>query len=399
MASSPVRLGDFVSLVRGTTYKSSRLGEPGPVLLGLASIQRDGGFRDNNLKTYGGESPDRLTLEPGDLYVSLKDVTQSGDLLGAVARVPKHITKGRLTQDTVRLQFAGDVGWRDYVYWVLRTPEYRSYCRSRAIGTTNLSLSRADFLDFEVPPMNETRSTMVALLESLDDKIELNRKMSRTLDETAQAIFRSLFLRLDGIPDGWSLRPLDSLGEFRNGLAMQRFPSQPGRPTLPVIKIAQLRAASVAGADAASADLDSKYIVEDGDLLFSWSGSLEAVRWTGGTGALNQHVFKVTSSEYPLWFLYFWIHEHLPDFRRTAAGKATTMGHINRGHLTQAMAAVPPPEVLDEANRTIQPLVDRSILARLECRTLALIRDSVLPCLLFAERSAPGAQIVVEEVI
>ena len=71
-----VTLGHFVSLVRGTTYKSAQLGQPGPVLLGLASIRPEGGFRDDNLKTYGGDTPRKLRLTAGDMYVSLKDVTQ-----------------------------------------------------------------------------------------------------------------------------------------------------------------------------------------------------------------------------------------------------------------------------------------------------------------------------------
>jgi type I restriction enzyme S subunit len=66
-------LGEVVSLVRGTTYKSALLGQPGPVLLGLGTIQRNGGFRDDSLKTYGGESAAKQLLVPGDLYVSLKD--------------------------------------------------------------------------------------------------------------------------------------------------------------------------------------------------------------------------------------------------------------------------------------------------------------------------------------
>src|SRR5438046_714898 len=145
-------LGDFVTLQRGTTYKSALLGQPGPVLLGLASIQRNGGFRNDNLKTYGGDSPDKLLLRPGDIYVSLKDVTQSADLLGAIARVPPHIQTGRVTQDTVKLTFVRkDVPSR-YVYWLLRTPAYREYCRAHAIGTTNLSISREDFLAFPIPP-------------------------------------------------------------------------------------------------------------------------------------------------------------------------------------------------------------------------------------------------------
>ena len=89
-------LRDFVSLQRGTTYKGALVGLPGPVLLGLASIEPNGGFRYGGFKTYGGDCPEKISLKSGDLYVSLKDVTQSGDLLGSIARVPSDIESGRL---------------------------------------------------------------------------------------------------------------------------------------------------------------------------------------------------------------------------------------------------------------------------------------------------------------
>ena len=129
-------LADYFTLQRGTTYKSRLLGQPGPVLLGLATIQRNGGFRTDSLQTYGGDSPDKLIVQPGELYLSLKDVTQSADLLGAVARLPRDHPPGRLTQDTVKLEPKGADVPLDYLYWLLRTPQYRSYCRSRATGTT-----------------------------------------------------------------------------------------------------------------------------------------------------------------------------------------------------------------------------------------------------------------------
>ena len=191
---APLTLGDVVTLQRGTTYKSALLGQPGPILLGLASIQRNGGFRDDNLKTYGGDSPERLTLRPGDIYVSLKDVTQSADLLGAIARVPPHIPIGRVTQDTVRLTFIRkDVPSR-YLYWLLRTPAYREYCRAHAIGTTNLSIAREDFLAFPVPQPKEREFTLVETLDALDDKIQLNRRMNATLEAIAGALFHNWFV-------------------------------------------------------------------------------------------------------------------------------------------------------------------------------------------------------------
>lgn len=195
----PSKLGDVVTLVRGNTYKSALLGQPGPVLLGLASIRRDGGFRGDSLKTYGGESAEKMLLRPGDLYVSLKDVTQSGDLLGSVARLPQHVPLGRLTQDTVKLNLSGQAYPAELLYWVLRAPEYRSYCRERAIGTTNLSLSRDDFLSFELPAASEERMELVALLEALEARVGLLRQTNATLESIAQGLFKSWFIDFDPV--------------------------------------------------------------------------------------------------------------------------------------------------------------------------------------------------------
>ena len=187
-----MRLGDLVTLVRGTTYQSRLLDQPGPVLLGLASILPNGGFRRGSLRTYAGESPEKLLMRPGDLYVSLKDVTQSGDLLGSVARVPVDILLGRLTQDTAKLVLRQGSPPAAYIYWLLRTPDYRDYCRERAIGTTNLSLSREDFFAFPVVPPNPERLALIALLEAVENKIELNQRNNRTLGDLRNTLLGPL---------------------------------------------------------------------------------------------------------------------------------------------------------------------------------------------------------------
>jgi type I restriction enzyme S subunit len=191
-------LGDLVKLQRGNTYDSRLLGAPGPVLLGLASIRPNGGFRDEALRTYGGDSPAKLLLHPGDLYVSLKDVTQSGDLLGAIARVPQSVPVGRLTQDTVALLPKSSDVPMDFIYWSLRTPQYRGYCRARAMGTTNLSLAREDFLSFEVGQVSTEKQWLVALLQALEDKIGHNRKTSAQVEELIHATYVSRWRTNDG---------------------------------------------------------------------------------------------------------------------------------------------------------------------------------------------------------
>jgi restriction endonuclease S subunit len=198
-SKEPNVVGSFVSLLRGTTYKGSLLGEDGPYLLGLASIQRNGGFRSDSLKRYSGETSEKLLLYPRDIFVSLKDVTQSADLLGAVARVPNEISVGRLTQDTVKLIFDGEKIPHGYLYWLLRTQEYRNYCKSHATGTTNLGLSREDFLSFPVPEFNKFRQLIVEALEAVESKIELNRQINQTLEHIAQTIFKSWFVDFEPV--------------------------------------------------------------------------------------------------------------------------------------------------------------------------------------------------------
>ena len=128
---------DYVTLIRGITYEGNLVGRPGPALLGLGSIRPGGGFREGDFKTYGGDCPPKLMLSPGDLFVSLKGATKDGKMIGSVARVPSSVPSGRLTQDTVKLEFrnADKEEKSSYLYWVLRTPQYRAYCDGRAMGS------------------------------------------------------------------------------------------------------------------------------------------------------------------------------------------------------------------------------------------------------------------------
>ncbi len=267
--------------------------------------------------------------------------------------------------------------------------------------------------------------------------------MNRTLEEMARAIFKSWFVDFDPvrakaavrrehpdwtnaqvsraacpnlkpeiaelfpdsfvdselgeIPEGWEVASLDRTAHFLNGLALQKYPPT-GDESLPVIKIAQLRAGNTAGADRCNTDVPSEYVVEDGDVLFSWSGSLECVLWTGGKGALNQHLFKVTSDRYHKWFYYLWVHHHLPQFRHIAAGKATTMGHIQRHHLSDAKVVIPSQPLDSRMTDLLEPIIEQIVQNSIQSRTLAALRDALLPKLISGELRVPDAERIVRRV-
>lgn len=199
------------------------------------------------------------------------------------------------------------------------------------------------------------------------------------------------------IPEGWEVKPLDEIANFLNGLASQKFPPRNDGSDLPVIKIAQLRRGSTDGSALANDDVNDKFKIENRDLLFSWSGTLEVVFWFGGKGALNQHLFKVTSDAYPDWFVYLWLLQHLEEFRLIAKSKATTMGHIKRSHLKSATVAIPSQKPLEFANGFFQPIFDLQANAKIESNKLAALRDYLLPRLLSGQVRVRDAEAAVED--
>ena len=283
------------------------------------------------------------------------------------------------------------------------------------ITVTNLSLKQILLPDLL------TQKKISLIMKNIEAKIATNNALSKTLEDIAQTIFKSWFTDFDPvkaklagekpvgmdsvtaalfpdsmvdselglIPKGWEVRSLDEISEYLNGLAMQKFPVTDEDEQLPVIKIAQLRAGNTQGADVASGLLDARFIIKDGDILFSWSGTLEVEIWAGGPGALNQHLFKVSGETVPDWYSYLSTKSFLSFFREIASGKATTMGHIQRGHLSESKLAIPNLELLNRATEIIEPLISLKIKTSIESRNLAEIRDSLLPRLISGEQQIP----------
>jgi len=229
----------------------------------------------------------------------------------------------------------------------------------------------------------EERTTIALILSAFDDKIELNRRMNRTLEAMAQAIFKSWFVdfepvrakasakdagadsagieraamaaiagrsieeaiarqdffedltpenreslaqtaaifpdtfqdsELGEIPEGWAVRSLDNVANYQNGLALQNYRPQEGEDPLPIVKIANLKTGEPSWDELASPSINPYCILDDGDVVFSWSGSLMVTLWCGGRAALNQHLFRVTSVEFPKWFYFYWTKKHLAGF-------------------------------------------------------------------------------------
>ena len=139
----------------------------------------------------------------------------------------------------------------------------------------------------------------------------------------------------------YTIKNLTEIAIFTNGLPMQKY--RPiGTEHLKVLKIKELgQGFCDNNSDICDTNIDDLFIVKNGDIVFSWSGTLLVEIWQGETCGLNQHLYKVTSKDYPKWFYYYWLNFHLPNFKNIAYSKATTMGHIKREDLFNAKVKTP----------------------------------------------------------
>ena len=252
-------------------------------------------------------------------------------------------------------------------------------------------------------PSQKAQKNIVSILASLDRKIELNNKINADLEEMAQAIFKNWFVdfepfkdgkfvdsELGMIPEGWKVGTLTEIASYMNGLAMQKFPPENNEDSLPVLKIKELgQGFCGTDSDRCSCNIKDECKIHNGDVIFSWSGTLLVDVWCGGDCGLNQHLFKVTSKDYPKWFYYYWTKHHLQEFIHIAKDKAVTMGRIKRGHLEEAMVAIPDNDSMVKAHELFEPILSKMISLRLEKSRLSLLRDTLLPRLMSGEIEVP----------
>ena len=270
-----------------------------------------------------------------------------------------------------------------FIYYLLKELNLKNYSSGSAVPTLNRN--HIHNLEILVPLLKEQQK-ISKILSSLDEKIEINRKINENLEEQAKEIFLENFVRNEKNYTNWEKVSLIDIANYLNGLAMQKYRPKENEESLPVLKIKELRqGVTDKGSELCSCNIDSNYIINNGDIIFSWSGSLLVDIWCGGTCGLNQHLFKVTSDKYEKWFYYLWTKYHLDEFILIAKDKATTMGHIKRENLKNAQVLIPSDEEYKKLTLILKPMIDLIIDIKIQIQKLSSIRDELLPKLMTGE--------------
>ena len=276
---------------------------------------------------------------------------------------------------------------QEFLYYQVFSDRFVEYIKAVQTGTSIPHVSLKQIGDFPVQlPSIDEQNRIAGVLRALDDKITLNNQINHNLHNLAQELFNNNIAENACRSSGWRSASLLDIAEYLNGLAMQKYPAINGEFSLPVLKIKELgQQACDANSDRCTESIPEQFVVKDGDIIFSWSGTLLVDFWCGGKCGLNQHLFKVSSDMYPNWFVYFWTKHHLDRFIRIAKDKAVTMGHIKRGDLGKAEVVIPEDAVMKKLNGEIEPLISECIERRIENRKLQSIRNSLLPKLMSGE--------------
>ena len=290
----------------------------------------------------------------------------------------------------------------EFIYYYITQPHITQSLQTIAEQSTTSypSVKPSDIgnLVVELPSL-DIQNKIANMLTSIENKININKEINRNLAKLIDLSFKNYLLNFDKyaedelassefgpIPKGWKVSNLTGIANYQNGLAMQKFPPESSEESFKVLKIKELRQGYFdETSDSCSKNIKEECIVYDGDVIFSWSGSLLVDIWTGGMCGLNQHLFKVTSSNFDKWFYYCWTKFYLDQFILIAKDKATTMGHIKRKHLDESLVLIPDNMAYKKLTNLFKPLFDYLIKNKMEIKNLQKLRDTLLPKLMSGE--------------
>ncbi|EFN5072155.1 restriction endonuclease subunit S [Escherichia coli] len=330
-----------------------------------------------------------------------------------------------------------------YLYYALISPFVQQQINDMAVGAVQKTISLKSIKNLKIPyPELNIRNIISKKLRVIDNRISTNDKINQTLEQMSQTLFKSWFVDFDPVidnaleagnpipealqsraelrqkvrnstdfkllpteirslfpsefeetefgwvPKGWQIKSLDHIANFQNGLALQKFrPNNMDDDYLPVLKIADLRAGQITNDERARTDISDSCKVYDGDMIFSWSGTLMIDIWTGGNAALNQHLYKVTSKKYPQSFYFMWTKQHLSRFQHIAEAKAVTMGHIKKEDLSNSLCLIPTSSLITKYDNIVGKYLAKIKNQRLLNNQMTNLRDTLLPKLISGELS------------
>ena len=411
MILTKYKLGEILDVTRGASLSGEFYATKGEYIrltCGNFDYQNNC-FKENKSKDnlyYVGDFKSEFLMEEGDIITPLTE--QAIGLLGSTAIIPES-GKYIQSQDVAKIICKEDLLDKDFAFYLISSALVKQQLSAAAQQTKIRHTSPDKIKDCTVwiPELSEQKR-IGKLLRSIDRKIELNRAINQNLEAMAKQFYDYWFVQFDfpneegkpykssggkmvwneklkrNIPVGWHCGNLFEIAVFTNGLACQKFRPKDDEESLPVIKIREMHDGISDDTEEVTSNIPESVKVYNGDVLFSWSASLEVMLWAYGLGGLNQHIFKVTSAnDFPKSFYYFQLLDYIDVFKKVAEARKTTMGHITQDHLQQSTIAIPDnKDIAVRFEELISPIFEQVVKLHEEISYLIKQRDELLPLLM-----------------
>ena len=411
MILTKYKLGEILDVTRGASLSGEYYATEGEYIrltCGNFDYQNNC-FKENKSKDnlyYVGDFKSEFLMEEGDIITPLTE--QAIGLLGSTAIIPES-GKYIQSQDVAKIICKEDLLDKDFAFYLISSALVKQQLSAAAQQTKIRHTSPDKIKDCTVwiPELSEQKR-IGKLLRSIDRKIELNRAINQNLEAMAKQFYDYWFVQFDfpneegkpykssggkmvwneklkrNIPVGWHCGNLFEIAVFTNGLACQKFRPKDDEESLPVIKIREMHDGISDDTEEVTSNIPESVKVYNGDVLFSWSASLEIMLWAYGLGGLNQHIFKVTSAnDFPKSFYYFQLLDYIDVFKKVAEARKTTMGHITQDHLQQSTIAIPDnKDIAVRFEELISPIFEQVVKLHEEISYLIKQRDELLPLLM-----------------
>ena len=410
------KLGELIEVTRGASLNGNYYAASGKYIrLTCGNFDyRNNCFKENTSKDnlyYTGEFRAEFLLDKGDLITPLTE--QAIGLLGSAAWIPE-CEKYIQSQDIAKITCKEELLDKKFAYYLISSNMVKQQLGAAAQQTKIRHTSPDKIKDCTVwlPSLAEQKQ-IGQLLFDIDRKIEINRAINHNLEAIAKQLYDYWFVQFDfpntegkpykssggkmvwneklkrEIPEEWHCGNLFEIATFTNGLACQKFRPKDGEVPLPVIKIREMHDGISSDTEEVSPNIPESVKVYNGDVLFSWSASLEVMLWACGLGGLNQHIFKVTSAnDFPKSFYYFQLLNYVDVFKKMAEARKTTMGHITQDHLQQSTIAISDnKDIVDKFEKRISPIFAQMVKLQEEIQQLSKQRDELLPLLMNGQAS------------
>ena len=389
------KLGDLIKIKHGYAFKGNYISteDNGIVLVTPGNFKIGGGFKEEKCKFFTSDYPSDYVLKPGDLIVTMTDLSKMVDTLGYSAIVPNskrtYLHNQRIGLINIINSTIVD---KKYLYWLMRSPKYQKTIAATSTGSTvhHTSPNRIYEYEFDLPQISVQRK-IAKILSDIEEKINENSAINNNLEEQLNSLFVNMFGHaIDSLDDsdiklGDLIESVDNRGKT---------PPLSDEPTAyPIIDVRALSGNS----RIIEYTNCTKYVSEETynnwfrsghpkeyDILISTVGSLAEMKiFLGNIGCIAQNVVGFRTKGISPLYLYQYLNYIKNDL--VAYNIGSVQPSIKVTHIIKHSIYVAPKEEIKTFDSVARDITKKIFANCQESEVLKQMRDTLLPKLMSGE--------------